>query len=101
MNWKDRIYLDVVESEAARLKELSDDELSGLPEFASYEREHRGMTVDFGVWHRAFKGEPQVFVVQAKRDIFWTYGHMFVDGFMLDPKGDRLPLSDEIYWQYA
>lgn len=101
MNWKDRVYLEVVESEVARLKELSDEELSGLPEFTSYEREDRGVRVDFGIWHRAFTGEPQVFVVQAKREIFWIYGHMFVDGFMLDPNGERLPLSDEIYWQYA
>lgn len=100
-NSKDDSYLEEIQCEVDRLKALSDSKLLALPEYASMEKTRDGLTIILGVWHQEHPDGFDAYIVHAKRDILWRYGHIFVDGFIRYPDGRREPLPDYVAHDYS
>lgn len=100
-NPKDDTYTRAIVAEKERLLELSDQELRGLPEYATREINLDGLSLSLTTWHQSHSEGFEVLVAQAKRYIFLGYGHMFVDGFILRADGKREALPPEVYYEYA
>lgn len=100
-NPKDIAYSQAVHAEKERLLGLSDADLLALPDYAAAERTVAGVQLSVGVYHQSHEDGFEVFVAQAKRDILFGYGHMFVEGFILRRDGSRDALPDRVFYEYA
>src|ERR1051325_9164033 len=100
-NPKDIAYSQAVRTEKERLFGLSDADLLALPDYSAAERTVAGVQLSVCVYHQSHEDGFEVFVAQAKRDILFGYGHMFVEGFILRPDGSRDALPDRVFYEYA
>jgi hypothetical protein len=100
-NPKDMAYSQAVRAEKERLFGLSDADLLALPEYSATDRTVSGVQVSVGVYHQSHRDGFEVVAAQAKREILFGYGHMFVEGFILHPDGSRDALPERVLWEYA
>ena len=100
-NPKDSVYAEAVAAEKQRLFALSDTELRALPEYSAVEKSDGSVQFSVALWHHPHAEGFDVFVAQAKRDIAFGSGHMFVEGFILRADGSRDGLPDQVFYEYA
>jgi len=101
LNPKDVPYFQAVHTEKEHLFARSDADLLALPEYSEAERTVAGVQLSVGVFHHSHDDGFEVFVAQAKREILFGYGHMFVEGFILRSDGSRAALPDQVFYEYA
>ena len=101
VNAKDRPYADAVAAEKERLFALSDAELRALPDYSDVERSDGKRQFSIALWHDRHANGYDVFVAQAKRDVAFGFGYMFVQGFILRSDGSRDALPDDVFYDYA
>jgi len=97
-------YSEAVSAEKARLSSLPAEELRKLPEHQSVRRIVDDTPVDVSIWHHRHSVAGDLIVAQAFRPWFrWfrSAGHMFVQGFVLQPDGRVTPAEDRDLWDYT
>jgi hypothetical protein len=98
---KDRPYADAVAAEKERLFALSETELRALPDYSQVERSDGEHQFSVGLYHDRRAEGYDAFVAQAKRQVAFGFGYMFVQGFILRPDGSRDALPDDVFYEYA
>jgi hypothetical protein len=99
-----RHYLQAVRAEKARLSALPAEELRSLPEHQSVRRLIDSTPVDVSIWHHRHSVAGDLIVTQAFRPWlrwFRSAGHMFVEGFVLQPDGRTTTAEDRDLWDYT
>jgi hypothetical protein len=101
MNPIDQAIRDKVISRKQELMKLRPADLRQLPLYTPEQFSACGETQELGVYHdKTAKGE-DIIVTQCKRDIFLGYGHMFAEGFVLDPSDRIRDAEEELMWEYT
>ena len=96
----DQAIYDRVTLRKRELMAMPPDALRRLPLYTPEPFVPLGKPQELGVWHdKTAKGD-DIIVVQCKRAIFLAYGHMFAEGFVLDPANQVRDAEEKLMWDY-
>jgi hypothetical protein len=76
-------------------------QLRAMPEYTPEEFRICERKQYLGIWHHQIEDDREIFVVQCKREILFGYGHMFAQGFILEPSGQKKEPEEHRLWDYT
>jgi hypothetical protein len=98
VNTKDQAYADAVRHHVDRLRRMSTEALQQMPACAEARCELKPEWPAVNIYREELTNNRTLIAVQAKREIFLGYGHMFVDGLVLEPDGSKSgPRPEDLY----
>ena len=97
----DQAIKDKVTSRKQELMRLPPADLRQLPPYATEKFSAFGKAQLLSVYHDKAHGAGDLFVTQCKREIFFGYGHMFAEGFVLDSSDRIRDAEKELMWDYT
>ena len=96
----DQEIFNKVASRKSELMLLPPAQLRSFPEYSDESFSACGTAQVLGIWHHKVSLDQDIFVVQCKRYIFFGYGHMFAQGFVLDSSDNLREAEEELMWDY-
>ena len=92
----------VVDTQLAKLKALSPEEVQVLPEANVQTIETPGGRMTVSVYHRILEDFTHMVVLQVSKDVaFGLWQAVQVDGFVIDTTGTKRSLRDEETWEFT